>query len=217
MGERLTCRADQTLARLALVGVVGLAAIGLSGCVAGQARSAAHSDAGAGPSRPTPEAGVADRPSIRDLMAALTRSGVGPDQVAIELTYAPPLFFEVTRLEPPAQASSRPTLAFMLQETVHDGALPNEPPAVLLVLGAGARAEPYDVRVTAADPHHRTTRLLFSDPSGASSSPGAGREHALTLVVPFANGTVSAGNTFVWQMPIDLEAAATNTSPGASR
>lgn len=203
------------LVRLALVGVLGLVAIVLSGCAAGQARSAA-ADAGTVPGRATPQAGVAAHPSVRDLMAALTRSGVGPDQVAIELTYAPPLFFEVTGLEAPAQASARPTLAFMLQETVHDGLLPDEPPVVLLVLDAGARGQPYDIKVTAADPHHRTTRLLFPDPGRASANPEASGG-GLTLVAPFADGTVSAGNTFVWQPPIELEARATDSPLGASQ
>lgn len=216
MRERLSCQTDRTLSRITLVGALGLVALVLGGCAAGQPGSGVAVQETA-PGRPTPPAAIAGGPSIRDLMSALTRSGVGPDQVAIELTYAPSLFFEVTGLQPPTEAGARPTLAFMLQETVHDGALPNEPPAVLLVLDAGARAEPYDVKVTAIDPHHRTTRLLFSDPGGASTGTLAGSVHGLTLVVPFADGTVSAGNTFVWQLPIELEASATHTSLGASR
>ncbi len=203
--------------RLARVGALGLVVITLAACATGQARVAASSGA-TSLGATTPTGDIDERPAIRDLMAALTRSGVGPNQVAIELTYASPLFFEVTGLAPPAETSSRPTLAFMLQETVHDGVLPNEPPAVFLVLETGAPVGPYDVKVTATDPHHRTTRLLFPDSAdGSTTSEKASQEHTLKLVVPFADGTVSAGNTFVWRLPIELEPPAPNVSPRASR
>lgn len=206
----------QTTSWLALAGALALVVIALSGCATGQAGST-DSSAGTSPSSALQPTGAA-RPSVRDLVAAFTRSGVGPDQVGIDLTYAPPLFFEVTGLEPPAEASARPTLAFMLQETIHEGALPGGPPTVLLASETGARTAPYDIKVTASDPHHRTTRLLFPDPGEGSTTPQAsGREHTLKLVVPFADGTVSAGNTFVWRLPIDLELAAPSTSPGASQ
>jgi hypothetical protein len=104
----------------------------------------------------------------------------------------------------------------MLQETIHDGLLPDEPPVVLLVLDAGARAGPYDVKVTATDPHHRTTRLLFPDPAdGSATSPAPGRERTLKLVVPVADGRVSAANTFEWRLPIEPQAP--TASAGASR
>lgn len=203
--------------RLALIGALGLVAIALNGCATGQARSAASS-AGPSPSATAQPAGIAARPAVQDIIASFTRTGVGPDQVVIDLTYAPPLFFEATGLEPPAEAGTRPTLAFMLQETVHEGALPDEPPTVLLALDAGARTAPYDIRVTASDPHHRTTRLLFPDPGeGSTASQTSGREHTLKLVVPFADGSVSAGNTFVWQLPINLDPPASDPSPGTSR
>ncbi len=216
MAERSRSGTEQTLSRLALAGALGLAAVALGGCATTQPGSVAP-PAGAGSSLAAQGAGAGEPPSVRDLMAVLTRSGVGPDQVALDLTYAPPLFFEVTGLEPPAEASARPTLAFMLEETVHEGALPDNPPTVFLMLDSGDRASPYDVKVTATDPHHRTTRLLFADPgnvSAASEIPG--HELALTLVVPFTDGTVSAGNTFVWQLPINVGPAAPSTSPGAS-
>ncbi len=203
--------------RFTLTGSVGLVALILSGCAAG-ATGSVTSNAESRAGDTAQPAVVAGSPSLRDLMAALTRSGVGPDQVAIELTYAPPLFFDVTGLEPPEEASARPTLAFMLQETVHDGALSEEPPEVLLVLDSGARADAYDIEVTAEDPHHRTTRLLFADPSaGPAASQAPGFRQALRLEVPFADGTTSAGNTFKWELPINLDSAAQITSPGASQ
>ncbi len=217
MAERPTRATNRTVLRATLAGAVGLVAFILSGCAAGGLGSVT--------SNAEPRVGdtaqpsvVAGSPSLRDLMAALTRSGVGPDQVALELTYAPPLFFEVTGLEPPGEASARPTLAFMLQETVHDGALSEEPPEVLLVLDSGARANPYDIKVTAEDPHHRTTRLLFADSGEAlPASQAPGSQQALRLEVPFADGTTSAGNTFKWKLPINLDSAAQITSPGASQ
>ena len=152
---------------------------------------------------PAPAWSPADRLSVRDLVTIFTRSGVGPDQVAIDLTYAPPIFFEATGLRPPPELGARPALAFMLQETIHDGARPGRPAAVVLVLDSGARVEPFDVTVTASDPHHRTTRLLFPDPDGASAStPTHGARLTVRLVVPFADGAVSAANTFEWRVPI---------------
>jgi len=203
--------------RFTLPGALGLVAFILSGCAAGEPGSVtANAEPRAGD--PAQPAVVAGSPSVRDLMAALTRSGVGPDQVAIELTYAPPLFFEFTGLEPPVEASARPTLAFMLQETVHDGALSEQPPEVLLVLDSGARADPYDIEVTAVDPHHRTTRLLFPDSGeGPAASQASGFQQVLRLEVPFADGTTSAGNTFKWELPIKLDPSAQIASPGVSQ
>ncbi len=204
------------LFRLALIGVVALAAIAPAGCTASGAGSAASSSVTSASA--SPPGAITGHPTVRDLVTMLTRSGVGPGQVALDLTYAPPMFFEVTALQPPAEMNVRPTLAFMLQETIHDGVLPAEPPAVLLELDTGARVVPYDVEVTATDPHHRTTRLLFPDPGDAFGiSETAGRELALTLVVPFTDGTVSAANTFVWQLPINLGPAAPSPSLGVSR
>ncbi len=218
MTERLTRAAERPGSRVAFVGVLGIVAIvaiALSAYVGNGAGSAAsRSRSGTDLAQP---AQVAQRPSPRDLVTALTRSGVGPDQAAIDLTYAPPMFFEITELQPPAEMSERPTLAFMLEETIHDGALPSGPLAVLLVLDSGLRASPYDVRVTATDPHHRTTRLLFADPARPTDPMDPGPERTLTLVVPFADGTVSAGNTFEWHLPVDLTATAPSMSPGASR
>lgn len=215
MAERSTRGTDRTLFRLALVGALGLVAIAPTGCAASQAGPAASSSGTSASSPPLP-AGIAQRPSVRDLMTMLTRSGVGPDQVVIDLTYAPPIFFEVTGLQPPAEVSLRPTLAFMLQETIHDGVLPTEPWAVLLVLETGARAGPYDVRVTATDPHHRTTRLLFPDTAeGSATSQAPGRERTVKLVVPLADGRVSAANTFEWRLPIEWRTP--KTSAGASQ
>lgn len=216
MAERSTRGTDRTLFRLALVGALGLASIAATGCAASRVESAA-SDSRIRASSPPLPGGIAGRPSVRDLLAAFTRNGVGPNQVAIDITYAPPLFFEVTGLQEPSEMSARPTLAFMLEETIHDGTLPDEPPTVLLVLESGLRASPYNVRVTATDPHHRTTRLLFLDPAEGPADPmDPGIERILRLVVPYADGTVSTGNTFEWRLPIDVTVTA--ASPlGASQ
>ena len=184
-----------------------------SGGAPGTAAFGAATGTAAGASSP-----VAQPPSPRDLATALKRSGVGPAQVAIDLTYAPPMFFEITELVPPPEMSEQPTLAFMLEETVHDGALPDVPPTVLLVLEDDQRATPYQVLITATDPHHRTTRLLFADPGPRPLDPmDPGPQRVLTLIVPFADGTVSAGNTFSWRLPLDLTASMPVASPGASR
>ena len=120
-------------------------------------------------------------------------------------------------LAPPTEMSERPTLAFMIEETVHDESLPDAPPGVQLVLPTGERASPYLALVKATDPHHRTTRLLFADARAAPIDPMApDAQGSVILVVPFADGTVSAGNTFEWRLPIDLTPDATFNSPGAS-
>jgi hypothetical protein len=183
---------------------LGAIAIAVAACAAGPAGSAPAT--GPQAESPAQASSPADRPTVRDLVTIFTRSGVGPDQVEIDLTYAPPLFFEATGLRPPPELGVRPTLAFMLQETVHDGALSGQPAAVLLLLDSGARVDPFDITVTASDPHHRTTRLLFPDPDGASASaPTDGPGLTVRLVVPFADGAVSAANTFEWRLPIELE------------
>lgn len=214
---RTTLRAIQRgVPGLTVLAVAALAAIALSGWGFGRPQSAGPNGR-PGASDAAKSVGVAPSFSVRELMTVLTRSGVGPGQVTIDLTYAPPIFFEITGLQPPAEMSSRPTLAFMLQETIHEGPLSVEPPTVFMVLAAG-RVPPYDVKVTASDPHHRTTRLLFPDPFGSSASSGvSGDPHAVKLVVPLADGTVSGGNTFEWRLPSALETTATDTSPGTSR
>jgi hypothetical protein len=183
--------------RLAVAAVLTLVAVtGIAAVSNGPGRIAS----GATATRATSGSAAQDRPALRDLIAALTRTGIGPDLVAIDLTYAPPIFFDVTGLQPPPEAGTRPTLAFMLQETVHDGAVSGAPPSVFQISEAGARISPYDVRVTASDPHHRTTRLLFP---GAEGSTAAADEPAiLTLVIPRSDGSVSEANTFEWRLPI---------------
>jgi len=207
---------QRTRSLVAHGGAIGILAVVLGACSSGGPGAAppiAGTGTVAGASTP-----VAERLSPRDLATALKRSGVGPDQVAIDLTYAPPMFFEITELVPPPEMSEQPTLAFMLEETVHDGSLSDAPPTVLLVLEDNQRATPYQVLITATDPHHRTTRLLFADPGSRPLDPmDPGPERVLTLIVPFADGTVSAGNTFAWRLPLDLAASMPSASPGASK
>ncbi len=216
MAEESTRAVRRHGSPIALAGVIGIIAVILTACgTAGAGTVGATAATSSAEGEPDP---AAQRLSPRDLVTAFKRSGVGPDQVAIDLTYAPPIFFETTGLVPPPEITERPTLAFMLEETVHDGDLADAPPTVLLMLETGEQALPYGVQITATDPHHRTTRLLFADPGPRSPDPmDPGPERTLTLVIPFADGTVSAGNTFEWRLPIDLAAGAPTTSLGASR
>lgn len=216
MADRSSRPAQRNESRVGLGRAIGILAVVLAACSSGAtatAASIAATGAVAGASTPG-----AQRPSPRDLATALKRTGVGPDQVVIDLTYAPPMFFEITELVPPLEMSEQPTLAFMLEETVHDGLLPDAPPTVLLVLEDDERATPYQVLITATDPHHRTTRLLFADPGSRPLDPmDPGPERVLILVVPFADGTVSDANTFAWRLPLDLTASVPIAAPGASR
>lgn len=155
-----------------------------------------------------PAAQIERKPNLtlRDIVPLFTRYGVGPHEIGIELTYAPQLFFDVLGLEPPAEALARPTLAFILQENIHEGALPGDPPAIFVDGSGGGRVAPYSSEVTASDPHHRTTRLLFpAPPALANVTPKANSPETLRVVVPFEDGAVSVANTFVWQLPIELK------------
>lgn len=107
-------------------------------------------------------ASAADALSPRELVPLLTRRGVAPDLTIIEVIYAPPFFFEATGLHQPPEMEAQPTLAFLFQETVHDGELPPDVPEAFLLLPDGDRLEAYDAGVTAEDEHHRVSRLLSS-------------------------------------------------------
>ena len=144
--------------------------------------------------------------SIRELLPLLSRYGVGPQETGIDLMYAPPQFFELTGFERPLEAGARPTLVFILQETIHEGDLEVALPSVFLQVGDAAQSAPYLTRVTAEDPHHRTSVLLFLEPSAMRDGLLHGVE-LVRLMVPMADGTVSVANTFEWQLPIDLSGA----------
>jgi len=144
--------------------------------------------------------------TVQELVPLLTRYGVGPQGAAIDVTYAPPRFFDITGLKRPAEMDSRPTLAFILQQTVHDGELPVEPPQAFLEPGSGDLIAPYSAEITAEDPHHRTVRLLFPQPDGWDDSSAADSViDTLQVIVPGKDGTASVSNTFAWQLPIDLD------------
>lgn len=192
--------------RFIIIGLLASAAIGLSGC--GGSSEDAAGGAGAASLRTGAITGAENAIgdlSVRDLIPLLTRHGVGPGESGIDLTYAPQVFFEVTGLAPPAEIGSRPTLAFILAQTIHEGDLPGDPPAVFLELENGERVPPYSAPVTAEDPHHRTVRLLFPQPDGwLISSRATGGGDTMRLVVPRHDGTVSGGGIFEWRLPIDF-------------
>lgn len=151
--------------------------------------------------------GMAKASSIspRELVPLLTRTGVGPDWTILDVTYAPGLFFEVTGIPVPSEMVERATLAFILSETVHDGELPIEVAAAFLLLPDGEIVGPYEARVTAEDPHHRVSRLLFPQPddwpAAIEDEAGVAR---LRLIVPDRDGTYSIANTFEWSVPIEV-------------
>jgi hypothetical protein len=144
--------------------------------------------------------------SPRDLVPLLTRNGVAPDLTIIDVIYAPPLFFEATGLPAPPEMDEQPTLAFMFQETIHDGELPLEVPPAFLLLPGGERIAPYDARVTTEDDHHRVSRLLYPAPDDWMEAMRVedGRS-LLRLIVPRADGTFSPGNMLEWSVPIAVE------------
>lgn len=124
----------------------------------------------------------------------LTRSGLGPQGIGLDATYAPPLFFEITGQEPP----DGEVFVFYLQESIHEGVLPPSPPQVYLMVDGAGRYLPAEAQVTRNDIHHRTTRLHF--PAGIASDV----PHTISLVAPMEDGTVSTGNTLTWELPLQL-------------
>ena len=190
---------DYMSMRVLILGLLAAAVIALSACGGGEGAV----DAGDGA---TALAETEDEAlTAQELIPLLTRNGVGPQGAQIDVTYAPPRFFDITGLKRPAEMDSRPTLAFILQQTVHDGDLPIEPPQVFLEPASGDPIAPYSAEVTAEDPHHRTVRLLFPQPDGwDESSAESSVIDTLVVVVPREDGTASVGNTFAWQLPIDL-------------
>ena len=196
--------------RIILLSVLVSAVWGLSGCGGGADPASSNADA-ALPNNAAPALAVpaTQNLTVLDLVPLLTRYGVGPGESGIDLIYAPDMFFTVTGLAPPAEAQSQPSLVFILQETIHEGTLLDASPAVYMELAGGDRVSPYDAQVTAQDPHHRTTRLLFAPPAGWATAPLATESgETLRLVVPLDDGTVSAGNSFQWRLPIDIGSAA---------
>jgi hypothetical protein len=153
-----------------------------------------------------PTATSAEPLSPRELVPLLTRSGVAPDLTIIEVIYAPPLFFESTGLQPPEEMELQPTLAFLLQETVHDGELPLVAPEAFLLLPEGERIAAYDAGITTEDEHHRISRLLFPRPD---EWPEALRDEqgdtVLRLIVPRADGTFTVSSVFEWTVPIEVD------------
>ena len=144
--------------------------------------------------------------SPRELVPLLTRHGVAPDLTLIEVIYAPPFFFEATGLTQPLEMESQPTLAFLFQETVHDGELPPEVPEAFLLLPGDERIAPYDAGVTTEEEHHRVSRLLFSQPNEWPEAIKDEEGNAvLRLIVPRADGTYTVSNVFEWSVPIEVD------------
>ncbi|MBI2304303.1 MAG: sulfite exporter TauE/SafE family protein [Chloroflexi bacterium] len=148
----------------------------------------------------------------RELLSLLTRGGYGPKAISVNMIYAPPLLFQVSGAEPPASASERPTVVFIMAEAdhEHDLGLPPQPPKALLRIDGGGLIEPYEVTVLADGEEHRTSRLLFPLPSGLDPGAIDQGEHTFTIVIP-------QGSNFSWQLPLKLpEGATTGNLPGVA-
>src|SRR5688500_12538594 len=68
---------------------------------------------------PASPATVTTRLTVGELLPALRRTATAPSQVDLELTYAAPIFFELSGQEAPPRGS----LLFLLQEDTHIYAL----------------------------------------------------------------------------------------------
>lgn len=194
-------------AGLALGG--SLVVLVLVACGGGGASTEAG-DAGRGSvAAATPDPAFANL-TVQELIPILTRYGIGPNHIGVDLIYAPRLFFDVTGLERPE--GDEPVLLFVLEESIHDGDLGKispEPTSTFLVLDDGSRVAPIETTMVTGDPHHRTSRVTFELPAGWTEKLAEGAPLVIRVVAPMEDGSVSIGNTFEWQLPLDPHQAHT--------
>jgi hypothetical protein len=163
-----------------------------------------------GTGTPAPDAEVSQEVeatslTVQELIPLLTRYGVGPNQIGLDVIYASQLFFDVTGIDAPDANDTRSTLLFIVEETIHDGDLAETPPAAFLVLEDGTRVAPNESELVTEDPHHRTSRVLFDRPDGWPEMPTDDAPLTVRLVVPMEDGAVTIANTFEWRLPLQME------------
>lgn len=188
--------------RIALLLAVASLAVGVA-CGSGSGPTVARGG-GDSPAADAGSAIVAGSLTVRDLLPVLTRHQPSANE-DYEITFMPPLFFEVMRQPPPPESLLPRTAIFVLQESVHDGELPLDPPQVFMRLPDGGRIAPAEVRVVTDGVHHRSTRLVFSGIAGLADllDPEAASTTITLQVVP-RDGDTRAVGAFVWQLPLNV-------------
>lgn len=136
--------------------------------------------------------------ALRRTLDGVTYGGV--DDIEIDVTYAPPEYFEAS-LPPSAAAELQPetSTVFLVAETLHDHDLPAGLPP-LVVEFQGQTFEPLDTDIRVTSPHHRVSLVRFdADPRN-------------TLLVDTLRLTVADGEPLEWRLPIAYDDTAA-TSP----
>ena len=142
----------------------------------------------------TPAAGGSAALTPGQVLPALERSLSAPNDVTLEVTYAPPLFFQVTGQPAPAGSA----LTLFLQEDTHIDALADMPPRFYLVVDGKGQFFPTEGGILSNSGHHRTSRFLFAP----GSVPEA--RSSLAAIFLFEDGSKA---TAQWELPLQFAAA----------
>jgi len=142
------------------------------------------------------------------LTQVLHRTALAPNAVNLEITYAPPVFFEVTGKAAPADPK---TLVFYLQEDTHIDALDERPTRFSLSVDGQGDYLPTNGVVLTDSGHHRLSTFQFAQPDLPVP------QQNLVVSFHFADGSLS---TVDWQLPLALpngtSVAAPTVSTGAA-
>lgn len=148
---------------------------------------------GTGTGEPASTATATATPTMREVIAKYTRFGQAGDERDLELTYAPPSFFETFNQDVPPEVANGEAMMFLLRENVHDGELPEQMVQVAVRRPGGELVLPSSVDLLTDGVHHRSARLVFP------VAP-AGIERVEVVVV--RHGEIASGTTpFVWTTP----------------
>ena len=148
----------------------------------------------------------------------LIRREMGPNEVELDILYAPTWYFEWNdRILP---NSDGPALAFFVMETIHENELGDQLPFPLLWV-EGAQIEPIAMNVVSTAPHHRVMQVVYSAVDENGNLLVTDQSENLTLVIPSA-GNILTDIDFIWELPLpnglglinaDVPAAAIGASP----
>ncbi|PJF41571.1 MAG: hypothetical protein D6737_01000 [Chloroflexi bacterium] len=137
----------------------------------------------------------------------LLRNGVGPNDTALDILYAPTWYFDWNQRTLPD--TTEPVLAFFVMETIHSGQLIDEPPQALLQVD-DKLLEPLRSEVVSDAPHHRVSQVLFNLFDADGKPYITDDSEQITLVTPI-DGLISSGNTYRWDLPLPYGLGALNT------
>jgi cytochrome c-type biogenesis protein len=154
--------------------------------------------------------------TLNDLYPLLVRAGSGPGGTAVEMTYAPPILFQVAGNTAPTASLERPSLVFILNEADHSHlvGLPPDVTPTFLRIDSGDLIEPYQVSVLHSEILHRTSELLFPLPSDVDPARLNREVHTFTILTQSGSADESV---FTWALPLGLPGEAPSSpSLGAS-